>query len=84
MSVGNLKDSGNQGNNFPYQLAVLRGLALSQCRNLEEVMIYAGDTASLASDINTYFTTYPNKYLISKQVTWDSSNYTAFLTVASI
>lgn len=26
MSVGNLKDSGNQGNNFPYQLKVLQGL----------------------------------------------------------
>lgn len=26
MSVGNLKDSGNQGNNFPFQLKVLQGL----------------------------------------------------------
>jgi len=26
MSVGNLKDSGNQGNNFPWQLKVLQGL----------------------------------------------------------
>lgn len=26
MSVGNLKDSGNQGNNFPYQLKSLKGL----------------------------------------------------------
>lgn len=26
MSVGNLKDSGNQGNNFPWQLKMLRGL----------------------------------------------------------
>lgn len=26
MSVGNLKDSGNQGNNFPYQLKMLQGL----------------------------------------------------------
>jgi hypothetical protein len=26
MSIGNLKDSGNQGNNFPYQLRVLQGL----------------------------------------------------------
>lgn len=26
MSVGNLKDSGNQGNNFPYQLKSLQGL----------------------------------------------------------
>lgn len=26
MSVGNLKDYGNKGNNFPYQLKVLQGL----------------------------------------------------------
>ena len=26
MSIGNLKDTGNQGNNFPYQLKVLQGL----------------------------------------------------------
>ena len=26
MSVGNLKDSGNQGNNFPWQLKMLQGL----------------------------------------------------------
>jgi hypothetical protein len=26
MSIGNLKDSGNQGNNFPWQLKVLQGL----------------------------------------------------------
>jgi hypothetical protein len=26
MSIGNLKDSGNQSNNFPYQLKVLQGL----------------------------------------------------------
>jgi hypothetical protein len=29
MSVGNLKDSGNQGNNFPWQLKVLQGLELT-------------------------------------------------------
>lgn len=28
MSIGNLKDSGNQGNNFPWQLKVLQGLQL--------------------------------------------------------
>jgi hypothetical protein len=26
MSIGNLKDTGNQGNNFPFQLKVLQGL----------------------------------------------------------
>jgi len=26
MSIGNLKDQGNQGNNFPWQLKVLQGL----------------------------------------------------------
>lgn len=28
MSIGNLKDSGNQGNNFPWQLKMLQGLQL--------------------------------------------------------
>lgn len=27
MSVGNLKDSGNKGNNFPFQLNVLKGIS---------------------------------------------------------
>jgi hypothetical protein len=34
MSIGNLKDSGNQGNNLPYQLKVLQGLAaVAECCN---------------------------------------------------
>jgi hypothetical protein len=34
MSIGNLKDSGNQGNNLPYQLKVLQGLAsIAECCN---------------------------------------------------
>jgi hypothetical protein len=34
MSIGNLKDSGNQGNNFPWQLKVLLGLDCS-CTQLQ-------------------------------------------------
>ena len=84
MSIGNLKDSGNQGNNFPYQLAVLRGLSISQMKNLEEVNFQGGDADTLAGSINTYFSSNTNKYLVSKTVIWDGSNYVAFLTVGTI
>lgn len=30
MSVGNLKDYGNKGNNFPYQLAALKLAGMNQ------------------------------------------------------
>ena len=46
MSIGNLKDYGNKGNNFPWQLKVLQGLQTiidSGCCN---------DLTSLLSDIN--------------------------------
>jgi len=35
MSVGNLKDSGNQGNNFPWQLKMLQGLQQMVDNNME-------------------------------------------------
>lgn len=83
MSIGNLKDSGNQGNNFPFQKAVLKGLALSQCRNLTEVYL-TSTLASVATTINAYFTANPDKYLVSKIVVHDSPNFRIFLTVADL
>ena len=38
MSIGNLKDYGNKGNNFPYQLKVLQGLQCV-CDQLKELNI---------------------------------------------
>lgn len=84
MSIGNLKDSGNQGNNFPYQKSVLKGLSLSQCRNLEEITYQDSDPDVIRQSIDNYFGLYPNKYLVSKEIVWDGTNYVAFLTIASI
>jgi len=41
MSIGNLKDSGNQGNNFPYQLKSLQGL--------QQIIDALGSTNGLAA-----------------------------------
>ena len=84
MSIGNLKDSGNQGNNFPYQKSVLKGLSLSQCRNLEEVEINNSAYSSLATSIDNYFTSNPSKYLVAKSIIYDGTKYVAFLTIASL
>jgi hypothetical protein len=48
MSVGNLKDSGNQGNNFPYQLKSLQGL---QC--ICDALGIDGDLYDQLKEINT-------------------------------
>ena len=84
MSIGNLKDQGNKGNNFPYQLAALKLAGMSLIKNLEEVKASGATTGALTTDINSYFTSNPDKYLVSKSVIWDGTLYTAFLTVASI
>ena len=85
MSIGNLKDSGNQGNNFPYQLAVLKGLSMSQCKNLTEYYLEEGSTSGLADAIQLIFTQNPDKYLISKTTEISSTgDYRAFITLASI
>lgn len=84
MSIGNLRDQGNKGNNFPYQLAALKLAGMSLIKNLEEVEASGATPAALTTDINSYFTSNPDKYLVSKSVVWDGTTYTAFLTVASI
>lgn len=47
MSVGNLRDSGNQSNNFPYQLKVLQGLQCV-CDQLKELNI---DTTAIEATL---------------------------------
>ena len=84
MSIGNLKDSGNQGNNFPYQKAVLKGLALAQCRKLTESQVNQTTAAALVTSIQGVLTANPDKYLVNKTIVWNGTNFTAFLTLASL
>ena len=49
MSIGNLKNSGNQGNNFPFQLKVLQGLQTVIDNNIS----CCKDTANGLADILT-------------------------------
>lgn len=85
MSIGNLKDSGNQGNNFPYQLAVLKGLSISQFRNLSEYQITENNVGDLQTQINLFLNSKPNAFLVSKSIVVSSTDeYTAFLTVAEL
>ena len=50
MSVGNLKDSGNQGNNFPWQLKMLMGQQCA-CDALQEVVNNTDDVEPLLVQI---------------------------------
>lgn len=50
MSVGNLKDSGNQGNNFPWQLKMLMGQQCA-CDALQEVVANTDDVEALLVQI---------------------------------
>jgi hypothetical protein len=85
MSIGNLKDSGNQGNNFPYQLAVLRGLAISQCSKLTEYYIEEASSAALTTEIQVVLDANPNSYLVSKSIAVTSTgDYIAFLTLSTL
>lgn len=84
MSIGNLKDSGNQGNNFPYQKSVLKGLALSQLKNLTQTSATAATAANLDTAVNAVLAANPNKYLVSQSVVWNGTTFYAFLTLANI
>ena len=55
MSVGNLKDYGNKGNNFPYQLAALKLAGMNQLLFCEEVHMTSTSVAGLATLIDNYF-----------------------------
>jgi hypothetical protein len=50
MSIGNLKDSGNQGNNFPWQLKMLLGQQCA-CDALQEVVANTDDVEPLLIQI---------------------------------
>ena len=52
MSIGNLKDEGNKGNNFPFQLKVLQGLQTivdaNCCREIVDLLtLIEGDLRSV-------------------------------------
>lgn len=56
MSIGNLKDSGNQGNNFPWQYRVLLGLqgivnALTFQQTREHVTVSTSTTGTVPASI---------------------------------
>jgi len=86
MSIGNLKDYGNKGNNFPWQLKMLQGLSLNQLKNTEEVLFEAVTSTLLVAAINAYFIANPTEYLISKVVIYNSTttSFSAFVTIASL
>jgi len=84
MSIGNTKSYGNKGNNFPYQLGMLKLASLAQVRNCAEVTLSNTSVALLATDINNYFVANPNYYLVSKQIVYVGTTYTAFLTVSKV
>ena len=86
MSVGNLKDYGNKGNNFPFQLKTLQGLSLPQYRNLRTLYLSDLSASTLESLINAEFANAPDSYLISQSVFFDGSTntYAAFLTFATL
>jgi len=56
MSIGNLKDSGNQGNNFPWQLKVLQGLQEIAIQTAQPLTC-AEDSVSICADGDTLTST---------------------------
>jgi hypothetical protein len=50
MSIGNLKDSGNQGNNFPWQLKMLLGQDCA-CNALQDIVDNTDDVESYLAQI---------------------------------
>lgn len=86
MSVGNLKDQGNKGNNFPYQLSALKLAGKELNANLSELTVNGATPAALTININGALSSNPGKFLVAKSVVYDSatSTYHAFLTLATI
>lgn len=88
MSIGNLKDSGNQGNNFPFQLKVLQGLDKTanqtKCENLTEYYLQESTLSDMKTAIQMIFDSVPNGYLISKQIVWNGVDYGAFITIGTL
>lgn len=86
MSIGNLKDSGNKGNNFPFQLKTLQGLSLPQYKNLRTIYLSDPNPLSLENLINQEYLNLPNSYLISQNIFFDQGSgfYVAFITFATL
>ena len=86
MSIGNLKDYGNKGNNFPFQLKTLQGLSIPQYRNLRTLYLFDANPSVLESLINAEFANAPDSYLVSQNVFFDASTNTfaAFITFATL
>jgi len=84
MSIGNLRDQGNKGNNFPYQLAALKLAGMSLMKNLDEERLANATVSGLIIDINNYFNNNPEIYLVSKSIVTDGTLWYACLTVAKI
>jgi hypothetical protein len=84
MSVGNLKDYGNKGNNFPYQLQALQLLGMSQNLFLRETQVSAASAGLLETAINTVLSNSTTKFLVSKSVVYDGTTWYAFLTLATL
>lgn len=61
MSIGNLKDSGNQGNNFPWQLKMLQGLQAmidgNCCQDIVTFLTPQRRIPNVLSETNTTGTT---------------------------
>ncbi len=84
MSVGNLKDYGNKGNNFPYQLQGLQLLGMNQNLFLRETQVNAASAGLLEAAINTVLSNSTTKFLVSKSVVYDGTTWYAFLTLATL
>lgn len=84
MSLGNLKDQGNQGKNTPYQLAAVQLAGMSGLTFCGEIILTAADPVALQALINAYYVANKNLYQVSKSVVYDGSDWTVFLTVAQL
>ena len=86
MSIGNLKDQGNKGNNFPFQLNALKLAGKELGSNLQEIVVTQASAAVLATSIAAVFTANPNLFLVSKSIVYNSTanTYNAFLTLATV
>ena len=84
MSLGNLKDQGNQGKNTPYQLAAVQLAGMSGLVFCGEVIMTAANPAALQTLINAYYVANKNLYQVSKSIVYDGTDWTAFLTIAQL
>lgn len=84
MSLGNLKDQGNQGKNTPYQLAAVQLAGMSGLIFCGEVILTSATAGGLQTAINNYYVANKGLYQVSKSVVYDGTNFVAFLTLAQL